>query len=286
MPIDPSKALGADLGESEYHWDADDVILYHLGLGAGVPATDPGELEYTYEKNLKVLPSFATIPALQALDAIVDVEGLEFDSNLLLHGEQDVILHRPIPQTLTARSSARISELWDKGKSALCVVEVDTRDDAGGEPVFTNRISLFLRGAGGFGGDPGPKASGGPPDRAPDGVIERTLMPQQALLYRLSGDNNPVHADPKIAAMAGFDRPIIHGLCSYGLALKAIVDELLGGDVTRVARWSTRFAGVGYPGDTYAISHWAEGDRIHVQVTARNREDAPVLSNAVVEARA
>ena len=285
MPIDPSKALGADLGESEYHWDADDVILYHLGLGAGVPATDPGELEYTYEENLKVLPSFATLPALQALDAIVDVDGLEFDPNLLLHGEQDVVVHQPIPTSFVALSTARISELWDKGKSALCVVDVETRDRSGGAAIFTNRISLVLRGAGDFGGDPGPKASGGPPDRAPDGVIERALIPQQALLYRLSGDKNPVHADPKIAAMAGFDRPIIHGLCSYGLVLKAIVDELLRGDVTRVARWSTRFAGVGYPGDTYAISHWREGDRIHVHVAASNREHSPVLTNGVVELR-
>jgi acyl dehydratase len=286
MPIDPSKALGAAIGEGEYTWTQDDVILYHLGLGAGVPATDEGELEYTYEKNLKVLPSYGVIPVFGAMTGMAGVEGLSFNFAMLLHGEQDIIIHKPLPPAATVFNEGKIAELWDKGKAALCVVEVTSSDGKGGEPLFTNRFSLFLRGEGGFGGEPGPKAGNTPPDRAPDGVIERTLMPQQALLYRLAGDKNPLHADPEFAKMGGFDKPIIHGLCSYGVTLKAIVDEVLGGDVTKVGRWQARFAGVGYPGETYAISYWKEGDKIYVEVNAKDRDNAKIISNAAVTVNA
>ncbi len=280
MPIDPSKALGAEFGGGEFSWTRDDVILYHLGVGAGVPATDPGELEYTYEKNLKVLPSFGVIPVFSSMGGMAGVEGLDFNFAMLLHGEQEIILHAPIPPEGTVESTGKVAELWDKGKACLCVLEVESKLKGGG-PLFTNRFSLFLRGEGGFGGDPGPKAGNVRPERAPDGVVERPRLPQQALIYRLSGDKNPLHADPDFAKMAGFDKPIIHGLCSYGVVCKAIVDEVLGGDVTRVARYQARFRGVGFPGETYMTSYWKEGDQVLIESRSKERDEI-VISNAVI----
>ncbi len=283
MPIDPSKALGADLGGGETSWTQDDIILYHLGVGAGENATDPQELEYTYEKNLKVLPSYAVIPTFGAMVGLGSVEGLEFNFAMLLHGEQDIVLHKPIPTAATVKSSGRVAELWDKGKACLCVLEIDTRDEEG-EPLFTNRYSLFLRGEGGFGGEAGPKAGNQAPDRDPDGVIEQATLPQQALLYRLSGDKNPLHADPEFAKMAGFDKPIIHGLCSYGVVCKAIVDGVLDGDVAKVARYQARFAGVGFPGETYLISYWKEGDKVVIEASSKER-GVKIISNAAITIR-
>jgi acyl dehydratase len=283
MPIDPSKALGAELGAGSYEWSKDQIILYHLGVGAGDPPTHPGELEYTYEKNLKVLPSYGVIPVFGALGHLGSTPGLEFNFAMLLHGEQDLEIHQPIPTEAKVTSKGRVKEIWDKGKGALVVLEVETRDEAGA-PLFTNRFSLFLRGEGGFGGESGPKAGNLPPQRDPDGVIHVKTLPQQALIYRLSGDKNPLHADPEFAKMGGFDKPIIHGLCSYGVVCKAIVDEVLGGDTTRVARWQARFAGVGYPGETYRISHWRDGDVIFVQADSKDR-NAPIISNAAITVR-
>jgi acyl dehydratase len=285
MPIDPDKARGTKLPESESAYTQDQVILYHLGLGAGENATDPKELEYTYEKNLKVLPSFAVIPASGSMGGIGNIPGLQFNLAMLLHGEQEIILHKPLPTSAKLVTSAHIPEIYDKGKAALVILEAEAKDAESGDPLFTNRFSLFIRGEGGFGGDAGPKAGNQAPDRAPDGVIERRTLPQQALIYRLSGDKNPLHADPEFAKMAGFDTPIIHGLCSYGIACKAIVDEVLGGDVAQVARYQARFAGVAFPGETYRISYWKDGAKRILLEAASAERDAKIISNAVIELR-
>ncbi|HZO09352.1 MAG TPA: MaoC/PaaZ C-terminal domain-containing protein [Myxococcota bacterium] len=283
MPIDPKQALGAELGEGRTSYTKDQVILYHLGVGAGNPPTDKNELEYCYEKNLKVLPSFGVIPTFGAMGGLGNVPGLKFNYALLLHGEQDLVIHQPIPPEASLRNRAKVAELWDKGKACLCVLQVDSSDEAG-RPLFTNRFGLFLRGEGGFGGEPGPKAGNTAPERAPDGVIEVRSLPQQALLYRLSGDKNPLHADPEFAKLGGFDRPITHGLCSYGIVCKAVVDGVLGGDVAKVARYQARFAGIAFPGETYQISWWREGPQILVQAKSKER-DAAILSNAAITVR-
>jgi len=284
MPIDREKALGAKISEGAGAWTRDQVILYHLGIGAGNPPTDPGELEYTYEKNLKVLPSFGVIPVFGALGGLGQVPGLEFNFAMLLHGEQDLTLHKPIPPECKVKSQGKVAEIWDKGKAALVVLEVESREEESGDPLFTNRFSLFLRGEGGFGGEKGPKAGNQPPERDPDGTVESKTLPQQALIYRLSGDKNPLHCDPEFAKMGGFDRPIIHGLCSYGIVCKAIVDEVLGGDCTKVARYQARFAGVAFPGETYETSYWKEDGRILVQAKSKDRGDV-IISNAALETR-
>ncbi len=283
MPIDRDKALSHSYPDGEGGWKRDDVILYALGVGAGVPQTDPGELEYAYEKNLKVLPSFTTVVNAGAGANLFATPGLEFNPALLLHGEQDVELHQTLPPEARVKSSARIVDIFDKGKAALAVLEVSTKDESG-NPLYSNRMSLFLRGEGGFGGPSGPKVGNEAPARDPDGVIESATLPQQALLYRLNGDKNPLHCDPDFAKSAGFDTPIIHGLCSYGIVCKAIVDAVLDGDVTQVARYQARFRGVGFPGETYLTKYWREGDKILIESHSKER-DAIIISNAAITVR-
>lgn len=283
MPIDVEKAMSAKLPTETLSWNEDQVILYHLGIGAGVPSTDPGELAYTYESQLKVLPTFAVIPVGKALLGVMGLEGLEFNPALLLHGEQEIEVYGPIPTAATAANSARIAGIYDKGKAALVVLETETKDTSG-KLLFTNRFSLFLRGEGGFGGPSGPKQRIETPDRAPDAVVESPTLPQQALIYRLSGDKNPLHCDPNFAAFGGFDRPILHGLCTYGIACKAAVDKLLDGDVTRVAKYQARFRGVVYPGETIVTSMWREGNAIVLRADTKERS-SDVLSNTAITLR-
>jgi acyl dehydratase len=277
MPIDVDKVLAADLPEATTSWGPDNVILYHLGIGAGDPPTDPNELSYTYEGNLKVLPSFAVVPVFSAMAGMLAVDGFNVDFTKLLHGEQAIELHRPIPTSAEVTSKVRISDIFDKGKAALAIMEVTTSDADG--PLFTNRFSLFLRGEGGFGGDPGPKAENAVPGRDPDFVIESPTLPQQALLYRLSGDKNPLHADPNFAAFGGFDRPILHGLCSYGICCKAAVDAVLDGDVSSVASYNARFAGVFFPGETMVTKLWKEDGKIILESESKER-GTPVISQS------
>lgn len=280
MPIDLDKVVGAELPDVSHSWDHNAVILYHLGLGAGVPATDPGELEYTYEANLKVLPSFGSIPPFGSMMGLGGVDGLEFNFAMLLHGEQETILNRPIPTSGSVTNKARITDVFDKGKGALVMLEIASENDAG-EELFHNNASIFLRGEGGFGGESGPPPPYDPPRRNPDVVVDSPTMEQQALLYRLSGDPNPLHADPAFAAMGGFERPILHGLCSYGIVCKAAVDTILDGDVAAAASYRARFAGSVLPGDTITTSMWDEGDTIVLSASTKER-GTPVISNAAV----
>lgn len=285
MPIDPEKVTGVRFPATESSWSHKDVILYHLAVGAGMQKpTDPRELEYTYEKNLKVLPSFAVVPVFGSLTHLVTTPGIEINLTQVLHGEQAIELHKPIPVAADVVTEGRVAGLYDKGKAALIVLEVETREKPTGEPLFTNQFSVFVRGAGGFGGDSGPKARSEPPAREPDAVAESRTLPQQALLYRLNGDANPLHVDPDFAKLAGFDVPILHGLCSYGIVCKAVVDELLDGAVDKVARYAARFAGVLFPGETIVTSMWHQGDEILVSSKAKER-DAPVISNCAVTLR-
>jgi acyl dehydratase len=286
VPIDPGVALGATIPPFSTSWDADDVILYHLGIGAGLGhPTDPAELAYTYEQRLVVLPSFAVVPAFQGLvtAATGQVPGLAVNPIMILHGEQDLELHKPIPTSGAVEHRPRVASLYDKGKAALVTIEVESGPP--GDPLFTNRFTIFARGEGGFGGDTNAPAPGHhPPDRAPDAVAESPTMSHQALIYRLSGDKNPLHADPDFAKLGGFDTPILHGLCTYGIACKAVVDTLLEGDVNAVARYQVRFTGVVFPGETVVTSMWREGDRIVLSATTKERGQ-PVLSNAAVSTR-
>lgn len=280
MPIDPEKALGAQSAPVPTSWRETDVILYHLGLGAGRERpTDPAELRYVYERDLAVLPTFAVVPGLRAVGDPNEFPGIDFELSRLLHAEHEVRLERPLSPRGSLTSTNRVAEVWDKGKHALVVLEVVSAD-ADGTVHFTNRLTMFLRGEGGFGGEPGPDTTVAPPERVPDHTLTSGTDPAQALLYRLSGDLNPLHADPAFAARAGFDAPILHGLCSYGVVGKAIIDAVLDGAVERVAAFRARFSGVVIPGDTLTTSVWAEPGRIVFTAAVGDRT---VLSHGVLE---
>ncbi|MGW6579790.1 MaoC/PaaZ C-terminal domain-containing protein [Streptomyces globisporus] len=282
MPIDASAALAAEPRRAEIGWDHKDVQLYHLGLGAGIPATDPDELRYTLESRLQVLPSFATVAgAGTAAFGGMGAPGIDVDLAAVLHGGQAVRVHRPIPVTGRAVQTSKVAAVHDKGKAAVIVLRTEARDDDG--PLWTNDAEIFVRGEGGFGGERGPSDRLTVPERAPDRTVERRIREDQALLYRLSGDWNPLHADPAFAELAGFDRPILHGLCTYGMTLKAVTDALLDGDVSRITAYRTRFTGVVFPGETLRIRMWTGDGRVQVTVTAAERDDAPVLADTLVE---
>ncbi|MFG2296512.1 MaoC/PaaZ C-terminal domain-containing protein [Streptomyces sp. NPDC048603] len=282
MPIDAARALAAEPRRSEIEWDHKDIQLYHLGLGAGRPATDPDELRYTLESKLHVLPSFATVAgAGMAMLGGLGAPGIEVNLAAVLHGGHSIELHRPIPVKGRATSASKVAAVYDKGKAAVIVLRSEVADSDG--PLWTSDAQIFVRGEGGFGGERGPSERMELPERAPDRTEERLIREEQALLYRLSGDWNPLHADPEFAKTAGFDRPILHGLCSYGMTLKAVVDTALGGDVSRVTAYRTRFAGIVFPGETLRIRMWQEPGRVQVSVTAADRDDAPVLADTVVE---
>lgn len=280
MPIDVDKVVGAELPEATATWDRDDVILYHLGLGAGVPATDPNELEYCYEGKLKVLPTFGVLPVFPTLAGMVGLDGMDFNPMMLLHGEQEITLHKPLPTRAKVTNSGRIENVFDKGKGATVVVAAETRDEEG-DLLCTNRFVAFIRGEGGWGGDPGPAPGNEPPDREPDLVAESSTLPQQALLYRLSGDKNPLHADPDMAKLGGFDTPILHGLCSYGIVAKAVVDHALGGVVTSVAGFAARFGGVLFPGETLVTRMWRTDEGIVVHADCKER-GTKVITNSLM----
>lgn len=283
MPIDPKQALGAELAGGEASWDADKIILYHLGIGAGVPATDPRELSYTYEQGLKVIPSFGVIPVFGSLMGLGSVPGMSFNPFMLVHGEQDLEIHKEIPVSASVKSSGKVAAIYDKGSMALVIMEMVSRDEKN-EPLFTNRFTIALRGEGGFGGEPGPAVKLDPPARNPDHEVEIKTLPQQALLYRLSGDKNPLHADPSFAQMGGFDRPILHGLCTYGIVCKAVVDAVLGGATEKVARYQARFSKPVFPGDTIVVKMWQEGKEVRV-VASTKEGGAPVITNSAVTLR-
>jgi acyl dehydratase len=286
MPIDVAKATGAKLAPGSTSWTADDVILYHLGVGAGTghgKVTDRRELEYTYERYLKVLPSFGVLHAASGAGGLGAVPGLSINFALVLHGEQKIVIHRPLPTAARAETESRIKGIYDKGKAALIVIETETREQ-GGAPLFTNTSSIFARGEGGFGGDAGPRPGNEAPSRAPDLVTESPTAPHQALLYRLNGDKNPLHIDPEFAKLGGFDAPILHGLCSYGVVCKAVVDHALDGAVDRVAAYEARFTGVVYPGETLVTSMWREDGKILLAAKTAER-GSPVLGNAAITLR-
>ncbi|MFD8570009.1 MaoC/PaaZ C-terminal domain-containing protein [Streptomyces sp. NPDC059639] len=282
MPIDAAKAVAAEPRSAGITWDHKDIQLYHLGLGAGVPATDPDELRYTLESTLHVLPSFATVAgAGMAVVGGLSAPGIDVNLAHVLHGGQTIEMHRPIPVKGTATTTSRVAAVYDKTKAAVLVLRTEVADADG--PLWTADSQIFVRGEGGFGGERGPSERLDVPDRAPDRTVDRPIREEQALLYRLSGDWNPLHADPEFAKLAGFDKPILHGLCSYGMTLKAVVDSALDGDVSRVTRYSTRFAGVVFPGETLRVRMWQQPNRVQVTVTAVERDDAPVLADTVVD---
>jgi acyl dehydratase len=279
VPINLDEAIGAELPAVEFSWSSSDVQLYHLGLGAGADPLDERELRYLTDGTPQVLPTFGNVAqSFHMTEApTVKFPGIDIELSRVLHASEAITVPGPIPAAGTGRAVTRFTEIWDKGKAAVIWSEttVTTPD---GAPLWTQKRSIFARGEGGFGGERGPSTSAEPPDRAPDAELSIPTLPQQALLYRLCGDRNPLHSDPEFASAAGFPKPILHGLCTYGIGAKALVDEFLDGDVSRVESYGARFAGVLFPGETLKARVWKDGDTLLAVLTAPSREDAVVLS--------
>lgn len=276
MAINPG-AVGAVGTPVDRSWTSKDCLLYALGVGAG--ADDPlSELEFTTENSQgieqKVLPSYAVIAGSAGAPW---KEVGEFDFARLVHGEQSFEVSGPIPPEGRVSVTGRIAEIWDKGSGAVVVTECESVDLASGEVRFKTRASAFIRGEGGFGGERGPSSAGSQvPDRDPDHVVTYRTRPDQALLYRLSGDRNALHSDPSFAARAGFDRPILHGLCSFGFTGRALLHSLCDGDPGRFQSMSARFTSPVFPGDELTVSVWNVGDGEAAFRTETQRGDVAV----------
>ncbi len=289
MPIDPDVAIGAQLPDRTFSWESSDVLLYHLAIGAGSRAgdnLDPAALSYTYEDDLQVLPSFGIVaPSFHETDPPpLDLPGCEINLSQVVHGSQQIEVNAPLPASGSATLRTRVTDVWDKGKAAV-IWQEGQAISAAGDTLWTVRSSIFVRGEGGWGGERGTSTKVEIPTRDPDCDASYAVTPQQALLYRLCGDRNPLHADPLFAQRAGFPAPILHGLCSYGIVLRTVTDELLGADTGRVRAFGARFAGVVFPGETIRVRGWHVEEGIVVSATISGegeRDGAPVLADCVL----
>jgi acyl dehydratase len=264
--------VGTDSEPAERSWTEADVLLYALAVGAG--QEDPlSELEFTTENSIgvqtQVLPTFGNLIAGGGRRNLGD-----FDPASFVHAEQAFTLHRPLPVAGTARSVSRVTGIYDKGSAALVVTESTVVDASTGEPLVTTRGSIFIRGEGGFGGSRGPRQDWEMPSRSPDEQIAYRVRADQALLYRLTGDRNPLHSDPKFAARGGFDRPILHGMCTYGYTGRALLHAVCGSVPSRFVSMEGRFTRPVIPGDDLTISIWSEGNTAYFRTTSN---DVPVL---------
>lgn len=260
MPINPD-ALGAKGKPATHSWDSSDAILYALGVGAG--AVDPlDELCFTTENTQglvqQVLPTMAVVLGVGGGSALASIGS--FNPAMLVHGEQAISIHRAIPVAGAVETTGEITGIYDKGKGAVVEVTSTSVEVTSGEAMFSNVMSVFIRGEGGFGGDRGPSGSkNAAPETSPDHTVTYQTRTDQALLYRLSGDRNPLHSDPAFAAVGGFDRPILHGLCTYGFTGRALLHALCGSDPARFTGMAARFSSPVMPGEALTVKMWETG---------------------------
>lgn len=257
MPLNPD-AVGTTSDPTPASWTSKDALLYAVSVGAGT-----SELAYTTEntKDLaqRVLPTFPVVVGTGGLSGTLRTIG-SFNPAMLVHGSQAVTLHGELPANGEVSVVGKIAHMWDKGKSAVVVIESAASDAATGAPLYTTTTSLFIRGEGGWGGERGPSGpQNEPPARAADHEVTYQTSPDQALLYRLNGDRNPLHSDPSFAERAGFPAPILHGLCSYGFTGRALLASLCDGDAARFAHMEGRFASPVMPGDALTVRIWDLG---------------------------
>lgn len=266
MPINPD-AVGNTSEGNRWSWTADEALLYALGVGAG--AADPvgAELEFTTENTSGVdqlaLPTFCVISGFKARGGQSVMASIgSFDPRMLVHGEQGLKLHRPMPTSGEVTLAEEITGIYDKGKGAVVATKTSATLVADGQPLFDLTSSVFIVGAGGFDGDRGPSGKTNvAPDRAPDESISYQVREDQALLYRLSGDRNPLHSDKSFSDVGGFPRPILHGLCTYGFTGRALLHGLCGGDPQQFAEMTGRFSSPVLPGEKLTINMWRDEDK-------------------------
>lgn len=276
-------AIGMALPKLHFRYSQRDVALYALGIGAPADPLDAGELRSVYElsPDFQILPTFAVLFSKDLISQLLTgrIAGIEYEPMLLLHGEQELNLHRPLPSSATVTSNLRIAEIHDKGSGALIIFAVES-ETAEGLKLASARTSVFIRGIGGFGGQRGESVKLPPPARPPDIVHKEATLPTQALLYRLAGDANPLHADPQMAARGGYRAPILHGLCTFGFAARAIIKHCCENDASRLRSIRARFSQHVFPGETLLTEIWSlPGGEIRFQTRSQER-NAIVLSHA------
>ena len=268
MPINPD-AAGAVGEETEISWTSKDSLLYALGVGAG--ASDPAgfELEFTTE-NTRGVPQRALPTQVVVMGAGNMPDYGDFNLAALLHGDQHIELHQELPVEGSALAQTRVAAIYDKIKAALVVLETNVCSHDG-DPMWSSRTGLFVSGEGGWGGDRGPSSTWQQPDREPDHVTGYDTRTDLALLYRLNGDRNPLHSDPAFAAMAGFDTPILHGLCTFGVTGRALLHALCDSDPARFGSMGGRFKAPVLPGQRLDVRMWVEGDTTLFQTCVGDR---------------
>lgn len=278
-----SSAIGISVGPVEQGWTPTDCILYALGVGCA--ADDPLEdlaftTEHTTGTPQRVLPTYPVVVAARLREIYRRIPGL--DMSTVVHGDQSIELHRPLTPDATVMLTTRVADVFDKGKGALLRLESQGRDPQTGELVFTSRAGLFVRGAGGWGGDRGPAAPAWSPTGDPVRTIRYVTAPDQALLYRLSGDRNPLHSDPAVASRAGFERPILHGLCTFGYAGRALLAGVCDADPARFLRLSGRFSRPVTPGQALVTRIWTDVEG-HALFDVTLDDGTEVLSQGVFD---
>ncbi len=273
------EAIGKTIGPltRDYTWK--DVVLYALGVGAGF-----ADLEYCYEKDLKVIPSFA-IAAIFDLFFHIGAAS-QFNPAGILHGEQELIFYNPIPSEGTLTTEGRITHYYDKGKDkgALVVAESETVHSSGSK-LFASVITIFARLDGGFGGENAPKKTVDFQDKKPDFVVDANPSPDQPLLYRLSGDTFDLHVNSEFAALAGFEQPIMHGLCTHGYACRALIQSLIPGHPEKAGRMDCRFAKPLYPGTPIQTLIWKTKEGQAVWRTVNTATGETVIDKGIFEWR-
>jgi len=278
MPINPD-AVGNTSDPAEITWTSKDSLLYALGVGAGVADPTGFELEFTTENTKdtpqKALPTQVVVMGSGGMPPFGD-----FNLAALLHGEQFIQIHQTVPAEGTATGQGRVAEILDKGKAALVRLE-STVSDSDGNPMWTSRNGLFISGEGGWGGDRGEASTWELPDRDADKVISYTTRDDQALLYRLNGDRNPLHSDPSFAGMAGFDKPILHGLCTFGFTGRALLHGLCDSDPDAFGSMGGRFKSPVMPGEQLDVHMWNDDNQALFQTRVGDRVvfDAGVFTN-------
>ncbi|HEX7353237.1 MAG TPA: MaoC/PaaZ C-terminal domain-containing protein [Mycobacteriales bacterium] len=276
-------AVGRSAGPSEVSWTSTDALLYALGVGAG--QADPlAELELTTENTAGVeqviLPTYAILLGQKARGLHVGFG--DFDRTKLVHAEQSLTLHRALPVEGSAKLTSTLTGIYDKGAGALVTTTTEGVLADSGEPLFATTSAAFIRGEGGFGGDRGSAPEWAVPDGKPDHEVTVATRPDQALLYRLTGDRNPLHSDPSFAGRGGFSRPILHGLCTYGITARVLL-QAIGARPADLASITGRFTSPVLPGDALTVNVWSDGGTHRFRVTGA--DGATVLDRGAVTTR-
>jgi acyl dehydratase len=274
MAIDPD-SVGYETPPIAFDYTWRDAVVYALGVGA----TPDAELDFLYEgRGPKVLPTFCTIPTFTAFDALVDRIGC--DRSGMVHHSQEITVHRPLEPQATLRVTGRVDGLYDLKRMAMSVFVIDAHDEKG-DLIIRGEVTLLLLKDGRFGGERPPKAERRPvPERAPDFETRERIPSTQALLYRLSGDTNPLHADPEFAAKVGFERPILHGLCTFGYAGRSVLREVCDGRPERLKSLRAQFSNPVFPGDTLIVRGWLDGETVVLGASTEERPGELCLSQA------